>query len=64
MLHEKAKPASSSNGVWQPPQEIYAAWVSDAVLNAQDVQYFDLIMSDHFMPTNGSLAVRGTINYT
>lgn len=63
MLAEKAKPASSSNGVLVPAQEIYAAWVSDAIMNSSGVDHFDLTMSDHPMPGNGYMAVIGTITY-
>jgi uncharacterized phage protein gp47/JayE len=61
MLAIKAAPASSLNGVPQPPPIIYAAWVSDAVLTSSGVDYFDLVMQDHIMRNNGSLAVLGNI---
>lgn len=63
MINSKAAPGFSSNGVTQPAQTIYAAWVSAAISNADGVDYFDLIMDDHAMPTNGSLAQLGTIAY-
>lgn len=61
MLAKKAAPAFSLNGVQQPAQTIFAAWVSDAVLNSIGVTSFDLVMTDHLMPTNGSLATLGDI---
>jgi uncharacterized phage protein gp47/JayE len=64
MLAQKASPSFALGGVLQSAQTIYAAWVSDAILAASGVQYFDLVMTDHVMPTNGSLAVMGTVAYT
>lgn len=63
MLKKRAAPGHALNGVLQSAQAIYAAWVSEAVSNSAGVQYFDLVMSDHIMPSNGSLAVMGTISY-
>jgi uncharacterized phage protein gp47/JayE len=63
MLAAKAAPASSLNGVLIPPTTIYSAWVSDAILNTPDVDYFDLTMADFVMPNNGSMAVLGNIIY-
>lgn len=63
MLADRAKPAYSSNGVSQPAQTIYAAWVSDAILGASGVDSFTLTMADQAMPDNGSMAVLGTITY-
>jgi hypothetical protein len=61
MLMALGSPAFSLNGVSQPAQEIYAAWVNDAVYQATGVQYFDLTFADHAMPTNGSIAALGNI---
>jgi uncharacterized phage protein gp47/JayE len=61
MLAGKAAPASSRNGSPVPAQTIYAAWVSDAVFQAAGVQYFDLVMADHLMPTPSSMATLGSI---
>ena len=61
MLRAKAAPAFAHDGIAQPPQTIYAAWISNAVMEAAGVAYFDLVMTDHVMPTKGSLAVLGTI---
>ena len=63
MLAAKAAPAYAVNGVGQPAQTIYAAWVSDAIYQTAGVAYFDLIMTDHVMPTNGSLAVMGAVTW-
>jgi uncharacterized phage protein gp47/JayE len=63
MLAEKAAPASAINGVGQPAATIYAAWVSEAVLQAAGVVSFDLVMTDQAPASNGSLAVLGTITY-
>ena len=63
MLRAKAAPAYALNGVAQDAQEIYAAWVSDAILNTPGIDHLDLTMADHPMPTKGSLAVRGTATY-
>lgn len=62
MLMVQAAPAYADNGVGQPAQTIYAAWVSDAIYQTAGVNYFDLTMADHPMPSNGSLAVLGTIS--
>jgi len=64
MLAAKAAPSSSLNGVLIPPTTIYSAWVSDAILNTPDVDYFDLTMADFVMPNNGSMAVLGNVTYT
>lgn len=61
MLFEKAAPAYSLNGVAQAAQTIYVAWVSDAILNAADVNSFDLVATDFVMPNPGSMAVLGNI---
>jgi len=64
MLFEKASPAYSAGGVAQPAQTIYQAWISDAILQAEGVEYFDLAMtSDFAMPSNGYMAVLGTITF-
>jgi uncharacterized phage protein gp47/JayE len=63
MLKDKARPAYALNGVGQQAQTIYAAWVSEAILQAAGVDYFDLTMSDHVMPNSGAMAVLGTITY-
>jgi uncharacterized phage protein gp47/JayE len=61
MIFNKAAPASALNGVTQPATTIYAAWVSDAVLQAVGVNSFDLIADDFVMPNAGSLAVLGNV---
>lgn len=63
MLAQRAAPAYALNGVGQEAQTIYAAWVSDAILNTPGIDYLDLTMADHVMPTNGSMAVMGTVTY-
>lgn len=63
MLHLKAAPAHAVDGVTQPAQTIYAAWVSDAIMQTPGVDSFRLVMEDHVMPNNGCLAVLGTIVY-
>jgi hypothetical protein len=63
MLLEKGAPASTVNGILVPPSKVYAAWVSDAVLEASGVEYFTLIMNDVTMPYYGNLPVLGTIDY-
>ncbi len=63
MLADKAAPAHAVNGVAQPAQTIYAAWVSDAILQAAGVNSFDLVMDDHVMPNPGNIAVLGSIVY-
>lgn len=63
MIADRAAPASSLNGVLIPPQTIFAAWVSKAILDAPGVESFDLVMSDAVMPNNGSMATLGTITY-
>ena len=63
MLRQLAAPAHSINGVPQPAQTIYAAWVSEAIMQTLDVISFTLEMDDQEMPYKGSLAVLGTIVY-
>jgi uncharacterized phage protein gp47/JayE len=63
MLTDNAMPASAINGVGQPATTIFAAWVSQAIMQASDVVSFDLVMSDLAPTSNGSLAVLGTITY-
>lgn len=63
MLRERAAPSYSRDGVRQEAQTIYAAWVSDAILNTPDVEHFRLVMLDHPMPAPGYMGVRGTITY-
>jgi len=63
MLHERAAPAVSIDGVSQPAQTIWASWVSDAILSAVGVESFTLTMADHVMPNAGCLAVLGSIIY-
>jgi hypothetical protein len=64
MLRAKAKPAWALNGVTQPAETIWAAWVSEAIMAAEGVESFDLNMFDHVMPSPGHMAVLGTISYT
>jgi uncharacterized phage protein gp47/JayE len=61
MLASVAAPASSRNGLPIPPTTIYAAWINQAVLSADGVDHFDLIMDDLVPPNNSSLAVLGSI---
>ncbi len=63
MLRRTAAPAHSVNGQMQPAETIYAAWVNDAIMDVIGVKSFTLLMDDHPMPYNGSLAVLGTILY-
>jgi len=53
MLYEKA----------QPGQEIYRAWVSEAISAAVGVDYFDLQFENTVMPTIGHMPILGTISY-
>lgn len=64
MLAKKAQPAYATNGVLQPAQTIYAAWVSDAISDTLGVDHFDLVMADQAMANNGCMAVLGTITYS
>jgi uncharacterized phage protein gp47/JayE len=63
MLADRARPAYADNGVGQDAQEIYAVWVSEAILDAAGVNHFDLTMADHPMPSKGSMAVLGVATY-
>jgi uncharacterized phage protein gp47/JayE len=63
MLADKAAPAFAINGVAQDAQTIYAAWVSEAIMQAAGVEFFDLTMADHVMPSKGALATLGTVTY-
>jgi uncharacterized phage protein gp47/JayE len=64
MLQQRAAPAYVVDGFIRPAQEIYAAWVSDAILNTAGVYSFTLLMDDHPMPNSGCLAVLGTVIYS
>jgi uncharacterized phage protein gp47/JayE len=47
-----------------PGQTIFSAWVSYAIMNAPNVQTFDLLTNtDYLMPAPGYMAVLGTIQY-
>jgi uncharacterized phage protein gp47/JayE len=47
-----------------PGQTIYSAWISAAIMNAPDIQSFELITADDYvMPSPGYMAVLGTILY-
>jgi uncharacterized phage protein gp47/JayE len=63
MLRSRAAPAAALNGVAVKPQEIYAVWLTEAILAVDGVEYFDNLAPDFIMPTNGSLAVLGSITY-
>lgn len=63
MLFDRAAPAHAINGIEQPAQTIYRAWVSEAISSIASIGSFTLIMDDHPMPSPGSLAVLGTIVY-
>ena len=63
MLTLKAAPQSSTDGITVPATTIYAAWVSDAILNTAGVVSFDLVMTDAVMPGPGSLAQLGNISW-
>ncbi len=64
MLFERAAPAYSVNGVAQEAQTIYAAWVSEAIIQTDEVVSFRLIMDDHAMPSRGHMGVLGAITYS
>ncbi len=61
MLMRRAAPARAINGVGQPAVNIPAAWVDNAIYTAVGGVSYDLTMTDHVMPSKGSLAVLGTI---
>lgn len=61
MLKEKAAPTYMVDGVSRYAQTIYAAWVTEAALQAPGLEYFDLVMTDHTMPYNGSMGVLGAV---
>ncbi len=63
MLRDRASPAFSQNGIMQDAAVIYSAWVSESVLSTIGVEHFDLTMTDHAMPSNGHIAVLGSISY-
>lgn len=63
MLLKRAAPARQVNGVQTEAQEIFAAWVSEAISVSDGVDSFTLTMEDQVMPYNGSLAVMGSIIY-
>jgi uncharacterized phage protein gp47/JayE len=61
MLHDRARPAFALNGVRQPAQTIHREWVSAAISSAAGVETFNLVMTDHAMPSPGHMGVLGTI---
>jgi hypothetical protein len=61
MLARRAAPARAINGVGQAAVNIPAAWVDNAIYSAVGGVSYDLTMTDHVMPSSGSLAVLGTI---
>lgn len=61
MFKRKAAPAYAKDGIAQPAQTIYAAWVSEAVMSASGVQSFDLVMDDAVPANKGSICVLGNI---
>jgi len=63
LLFAKGAPAFALGGIAQPAQTIYAAWVSDAILQTAGIDHFDLALADHAMPTKGSIAVLGNVAY-
>jgi uncharacterized phage protein gp47/JayE len=63
MIYQKAAPARALNGVGVPAQTIYAAWVSQAIMEAEGVISFDLVMADHVMPNAGCLAILGVVTF-
>lgn len=62
MLMERAAPAFAVDGIAREAQTIYASWVSEAVSSVSNVDYFDLVMENHVMPSKGHLAVLGNVN--
>lgn len=62
MLMQRAKPAYAVNGIGQPAQTIYRAWVSEAISATPGVDYFDLTMNDVVMANNGCMGVLGNIS--
>jgi hypothetical protein len=63
MIFQRQAPASVLNGVPQPPQTIYANWISQAISDAAGVDHFDSSFGDVVMNNNGCLAVLGNVNY-
>lgn len=64
LMSAKASPSYSTNGVLQDAQTIYAVWMSEAISSAAGVDHFELLTGDHLMPSNGCMAVLGTITYS
>lgn len=63
MLRDRARPAFTIDGVTQPAQTIFSAWISEAVLSAAGVDHFGFVMTDHAMPSPGHIGVLGDITY-
>lgn len=63
MLKDRGQPAYAENGVLVPAQTIFPIWVSEAALSVAGVDHFDLGMTECVMPSNGHMAVMGTITY-
>ena len=63
MLKSRAAPAHAINGVRQPAVDIPSAWVAEAIYAATGGAFFDLVMDDAVMISNGCMAVPGTIKF-
>lgn len=63
MLRDRAAPAFATNGVLQPAQTIFAIWVSEAALTVPSVDYFEIDLEDVAMPSNGHMAVLGSVTH-
>ena len=61
MITERANPAHAIDGLLVPGTTIPESWVAEAINRVTND--YDLEMTDHPMPHNGSLAVLGTITY-
>lgn len=63
MVRDRAAPAYAVNGTTFPPQAIYAAWISEAIISAPGVDSFDLLTDDQYMAAPGYMAVLGNVTY-
>lgn len=63
MISDRAAPAHAKNGVTIPAKTIYQAWLSSAIMDTDGVDSFELDAGDFVMPSNGSIAVLGSVSY-
>lgn len=64
MIFDRAAPAHAKNGVTVPAKTIFRAWLYSTIMDTDGVESFVLDAGDFVMPSNGSLAVLGSVSYS